>query len=580
MGMSTSALLEILALAAIAFFASTVADPEAVLNWKYITILKQYIDSNFLISTSGLIVGSGILMVILVTSKNLIKGFVLYWVGRYCALLEAYFGEILISGFLNKDYEWHLSENTANLVLAIDWRLYFGRYFILPIMQLFNDLLMVSVMLLALFIVQPLISLLVVLVIGSTSVFMYSSIRGRLDKIGTSAKDYQMAINKEATMAMHGVKDVKVLKKEKKFKKIFLDRAVPLAKIFGLQNCFSEFPVIILETAGFTMLAVSIWFMIFFSGSSTAVITGTTALLAVTAWKVLPAASRILGRFTQLRKSLPYIVSQIEYIQQVENIEESWTAHDNPITSDSIFKREICFEKVCFSYKGAKLEALHDVDFVIEKGKTIGIIGVSGAGKSTLVGLMTGLFTPSKGQILIDGKVLNKDLIPNWLSLIGYVPQSPYICDGTIAENVAFGSKGDEIDRGRVVECCDMAFMQNFMDNMPNGIDSFIGERGAKLSGGQQQRVAIARALYNKPEIMIFDEATSSLDTESEKAIQKTIYSFKGRQTLIIIAHRLSTVVDCDKLIWLENRRVRMIGKPENILEAYKQGDFKEPIAV
>jgi len=239
--------------------------------------------------------------------------------------------------------------------------------------------------------------------------------------------------------------------------------------------------------------------------------------------------------------------------------------------SAPVFENSIKFENVSFSYSGAEIQALSDLDFVIEKGKTIGIIGTSGAGKSTLVELITGLFTPSKGSILIDGKILDKNLIPDWLGLIGYVSQFPYIYDSTLAENVAFGSQGDEIDRDRVIECCNMASMQDFMDKLPNGIDSFIGERGVKLSGGQQQRVAIARALYDGPEIMIFDEATSSLDTSSEKAIQNTIYSFKGKQTLIIIAHRLSTVVDCDYLIWLENGIVKMIGEPDEVLADYQR---------
>jgi len=572
MGMSGSALLETLALAAIAFFASTVADPEVVLSSKYINILKQYMDASFLISTQDLIVGSGIVMIILITSKNIIKGFISYWVARYSAVLEAYFGKILISGFLNMNYEWHLSENTADLVLAMDWRVYFGRNFIRQILHLFNDSLMISVMLLALLIVQPMISLIVLLVLGSASAFIYGNIRRRLDKISTIARDYKIAINKEATMAMHGVKDVKISRKEKIFEKRFLDKAVPLAKIFGLQQFVSELPVFILETTGFIVLVVSIWLMMFFSGSSTAVITGTTALLAVTAWKTLPSASRILGSLTNLRKSLPYIISQIKYVNQIENIAVLSEPPDDPLMSGSIFNKEICFENVGFSYNGANIKALYDLNFVIEKGETIGIIGVSGAGKSTLVELIIGLFAPSHGRILVDEKVLNKDLIPNWLRLIGYVPQSPYICDGTLAENVAFGSKGDGIDRDRVIKCCNMASMHDFIDNMPNGIDSFIGERGVKLSGGQQQRVAIARALYNKPEIMIFDEATSSLDSKSEKAIQKTMYSFKGKQTLIIISHRLSTVIDCDKLIWLENRKIKMIGKPKKVLDVYNHG--------
>jgi ABC-type multidrug transport system fused ATPase/permease subunit len=519
--MACSALLETSALAAIAFFASTVADPEAVLDSEYINILRQHLDSGFLFSIQGFIVGTGIVMIILVISKNIIKSFVSYWVTRFGATLEIHFGKILLGGFLNMDYEWHLSRNSADLVMAMNWRTYFGRSFIMPILKLFNDLLMVIVMLLALLIVQPVISLIVLIVIGGTGAFIYGNIRRRLDKIARVARDYSLAINKEVTMAIHGVKDVKISKKESKFEKKFTDNAIPLARIVGLQQFFSGFPVFILETAGFIMLAVSIWLMMFFSGSSTAVITGTI-----------------------LRNSLPFIISQIKYVNQIENIAISSEQVKKPVMSAPIFENSIKFEKVSFSYNGTDIEVLRDLDFVIEKGETIGIIGTSGAGKSTLVELITGLFTPSKGRILVDGKVLT------------------YIYDGTLAENVAFGSQGDEIDRDRVIECCNMASMQDFMDNMPNGIDSFIGERGVKLSGGQQQRVAIARALYDGPEIMIFDEATSSLDTRSEKAIQKTIYSFKGKQTLIVIAHRLSTVTDCDYLIWLENGRVMNCLKP------------------
>lgn len=569
-GMSVVALLETSALAAIAFFASVVADPEAVLDSKYINMLKEYLDSGFLFTIQGLIVGTGIVMIILVIAKNIVKGFVLYWVTRFGATLEVHFGGILLGGFLNMNYEWHLSRNSADLVMAMNWRVYFGRSFILPILKLFNDLLMVIVMLLALLIVQPMISLIVLIVLGGTSAFIYGNIRRRLDRIASIARDYDLAINKEVTMAIHGIKDVKVSKKESKFEKKFTDDAIPLARIFGIQRFLSESPVFVLETAGFIMLAVSIWLMMFFSGSSTAVITGTIALLAITAWRILPAVSRILGSISQLRNSLPFIISQIKYVNQIENIATSSEPVKKPVMSAPIFENSIKFENVSFSYEGTEIEALRDLDFVIEKGETIGIIGTSGAGKSTLVELITGLFTPSKGRILIDGKVLNKDLLPDWLGLIGYVPQSPYIYDGTLAENVAFGSQGDEIDRDRVIECCNMASMQDFMGNMPNGIDSFIGERGVKLSGGQQQRVAIARALYDGPEIMIFDEATSSLDTRSEKAIQKTIYSFKGKQTLIVIAHRLSTVVGCDYLIWLEKGIVKMIRKPDEVLADYQ----------
>ena len=563
-------MLETSALVAIAFFASAVSDPAEVLDSKYTSILRQYLGSGFLFSIKGLIIGSGIAMITLVILKNIIKSFVSYWMSRFGATLEVYFGKMLLGGFLNMNYEWHLSKNSADLVMAMNWRVFFGRAFILPILHLLNDLLMVIVILIALLIVQPMISLIVLLVLGSSSVFIYSNTRRRLDKIASLAKDYELAINKETTMAIHGVKDVKISKMEKNFAKKFTDNATPLAKIVGLQQFLSEFPAAILETAGFIMLVFSICLMMFFSESSTALITGTIALLAVTAWRALPAVSRILATVTKLRNSLPFLTSQIEYSNDIENFAISSEKPNDPMISSPLFKNAIEFEKVSFNYQGAEIEVLCELDFIIKKGQTIGIIGRSGAGKSTLIELITGLFTPSKGRILIDGKALNKDLVPHWLGLIGYVPQSPYIYDGTLGENVAFGNQGEEIDRARVIECCNMASMLDFMDNMPNGIDSFIGERGIRLSGGQQQRVAIARALYRRPEIMIFDEATSSLDTKSEKAIQNTIYSFKGKQTLIIIAHRLSTVVDCDNLVWLEKGIVKMIGKPQEVLAKYQ----------
>jgi ABC-type multidrug transport system fused ATPase/permease subunit len=212
---------------------------------------------------------------------------------------------------------------------------------------------------------------------------------------------------------------------------------------------------------------------------------------------------------------------------------------------------------------------LQNINFEISKGQTLGIIGTSGTGKSTLVDLLIGLLEPTQGEIRIDGQTLNHTRRSAWIEHIGYVPQSPYIYDGTLADNVAFGLTKAEIDLHRVRQCCQMAAM-DFVQDMPQGIETPIGERGVRLSGGQNQRVAIARALYHNPEVLIFDEATSSLDTASEKAIQKTIYSFKGKQTLIIIAHRLSTVENCDEVIWLEKGQIKIKGSPAGVLPYYR----------
>jgi ABC-type multidrug transport system fused ATPase/permease subunit len=289
--------------------------------------------------------------------------------------------------------------------------------------------------------------------------------------------------------------------------------------------------------------------------------------------------NQILRSITTARNALPYISNQIEYFTLIEA--DKSIKQDTTLQQPLDFSKTIKFNNVGFSYQDNTREVIHDLSFEIEKGQTIGIIGISGAGKSTLVDLLIGLLSPVKGTISIDDQVLTSELLSKWLKITGYVSQSPYIYDGTLAENIAFGMDQADIDREQVRKCCSMASMDDFIHDLPDNIDSSIGERGIKLSGGQQQRVAIARALYSRPDIMIFDEATSSLDTKSEKAIQKTIYSFKGRQTLIIIAHRLTTVEDCDKVIWLEKGRIKMIGKPEKVLKVYNQGGVKpQPLKI
>ena len=564
--------LETMALGSVAFFASAVTDPANVLSSKYVDFVKQIIEADFLNSAKGLIVASGMLMFFLIIIKNGVKAVANYGMTRFSVTMEAYFGEILLNGFLKLPYQWHLTCNTADLVNAVQWRTFLGRSFFQPCLSIFNDVLMVSLMLILLFVVQPLVSFIVIVVLGGSACFIYTVIRGLIDRMATIARNYQLAINKETTMAVHGIKDVKLSQKEDGFVLKFVDNAVPLSRIFAIQKFYGDSPVLILETIGFGMLCLSICVMLLKFDITTAYVTGTMALLAVTAWKVLPAVSQILNSVTTIRNSLPYISNQIQYFTLIE-ADKSIT-QDNPVQPFD-FSKSIKFNNVGFSYQDNRLEVIHDLSFEIEKGNTVGIIGTSGAGKSTLVDLLIGLLKPVKGTILVDDQILTRELLPSWLKITGYVSQSPYIYDGTLAENVAFGMESSSIDRARVRECCTMASMDNFIHDLPNGIDSFVGERGIRLSGGQQQRVAIARALFKKPEIMIFDEATSSLDTKSEKAIQETIYSLKGKQTLIIIAHRLSTVSDCDKVIWLEKGMMRMFDEPEKVIRNYTNAHQK-----
>lgn len=577
LGMTSVAILETCSLSSIAFFASSFTDPKLVLSSDYVVRFKEFTGFNALNSVKALILFSGILMVVLISFKNSVKALVAYFMARFSLRIEAYFGSKLLNGFLNLPYQWHITQNTADLVYAVEWRSYLGRQFFQPCLRIFNSVLMVLIMLVILFVVQPFVSLIVVSVIGTTSVFIYKVIKTQIDKIVAKSRDYMLAINKEATMAIHGIKDVKIAMKEDLFVAKFQNKAVPLSHIFGFQSFLGSSPVLLLETVGFGMLCLSVFTMLLLLDVSNVYMTGTLAILGVTAWKALPAANEILSSITKIRNALPFISTLIKYFDLFESdrkiLEElqGKNSKDHTCTVKLRLEKSIRFKDISFAYKDSTRNVLDGIDFSIKQGETTGIIGTSGAGKSTMVDLLIGLLVPQKGSVIIDDIELEPNCLSQWLRLIGYVPQTPYIYDGTLAENVAFGLNKTDIDRNRVRKCCKMASMDDFVHDLPNDIDSEIGERGIRLSGGQQQRVAVARALYNQPEVMIFDEATSSLDNKSEKAIQQTIYSFKGRKTLIIIAHRLNTVKDCDSIIWLEKGQVVMHGSAEKVLKEYQK---------
>ena len=574
-GMAGFAGLETIAVGCIALYASAVSHPDIV-NSKHISFVKQYFNFDLLNDPLSLIIALSILMVALVLLKNIFLATITYASAKFSELISAFFGELLLSGFLGMPYEWHLHQNSADIILAVNWRVYFG-IFVKSILQIIRDSLVVLVMLTALFIVEPIISLFVFFALGGCSIIIFNKIRGSIDKTTIKARDYKKTINRNVTMNLQAVKDIKVFARENSCLKDYKNNVSISTRLNALQIFLSGVPVWLMESLAFFMLAISICFMLIIMDSSSVKVTGTVALLAVTAWKVLPSITRILSALTRIRTSIPYVQKGLEYLHEITSKIDSIKIASHQIEHQFNFNSEIRVENISFSYQDRSIFALKDISFCIKKGQSVGIIGISGAGKSTLVDILIGLFPPKNGRILIDNQMLNDKLRKSWIYKVGYVPQNSYIFDGTLSENVAFGQENGEINRERVLESCEMAAMQNFLHDLPANIDTPIGERGVRLSGGQRQRVAIARALYRNPDVMIFDEATSSLDMKSEKEIQQTINSLKGKQTLIIVAHRLSTVAECDFLIWIENGKIKNIGHPDEILHLYNNGQTISP---
>jgi ABC-type multidrug transport system fused ATPase/permease subunit len=322
----------------------------------------------------------------------------------------------------------------------------------------------------------------------------------------------------------------------------------------------------VLEVVGFSIVAL-VTIVRLAWGVPMAEIIASTSMLMLTAWRVLPAVNRTLSGTISIRTLKPAALACLELLENF--ISEEPEPHPEP-DPEFRFEKSLTLVDADFTYPAGQEAALKDVGLTIQKGNKIGLIGTSGAGKSTLALLLSGLVSPQTGRFLVDGQTLDPAGRAAYVQLVGFVPPSPLLLQGTVADNVAFSKWGEKYDREKVEKICRQAAM-DFVFDHPKGLDRLLGSGGQGLSGGQAQRVAIARALFTKPEIIIFDEATSALDQASENIIGETIERLDKKTTVIIIAHRLSTVENCDRLIWLEEGRVRAEGPPMEILPHYKK---------
>jgi len=301
------------------------------------------------------------------------------------------------------------------------------------------------------------------------------------------------------------------------------------------------------------------------SGLSPGSIASQMAFIVLLTSRVIPAANRVFGLALSLRTVLPWVAE----IVRVEHELSTFSAEDRQ-AADALTTPEawqiLSLHDVAFSYPGKEELAVSGVSLELRQGRSYGFVGMSGAGKSTLLDIIIGLYRPAAGDIRLDGVSLYDLDMKSWQHQIGYVPQSPYMADDTLKANVALGIPRPEIDEVRVRQCLDLANLTEFVGVLPQGLNTPVGDRGIRMSGGQRQRLAIARAFYQNPQILVLDEATSSLDTVSENEVQQAVANLRGKTTLLVIAHRLATVRECDEIIYMEHGSVVAIGTFEELL--------------
>ena len=535
-------------------------------------ITTKYPEFQTIISSLGspsrnqLIVYGMLVLVTVYTVKALFLSFLTWAQMKFVFDVQAVLSQKIFSGYLLRPYTFHLQRNSAQLIRNVmtETNLFTHSGLKSGMIILTEVLVLIGISAL-LVVVEPFGTLLVVCVLGVVGWAFHSYTRGYILRWGEARQHHEGLRIQYLQEGLGGAKDVKLLGRENNFLSQYQLHNIGSARVGQYKSTMQVLPRIWLELFAIIGLAVLVLAMIW-QGTPIETVLPTLGLFAAAAFRLIPSANRIISAIQSVRFTLPVIDTLHNECKDFDEEEalqsEAMSPLDNSIT----------LEGVGFRYPSAENMALSDLNMSIAKGTSVGFIGGSGAGKSTLVDIILGLLSPTAGNVKVDGFDTQTN-IRVWQDQIGYVPQSIFLTDDSLRRNIAFGLPNEMIDDDAIELAIHAAQLEDFVNELPEGLDTIVGERGVRLSGGQRQRIGIARALYHDPQVLVLDEATSSLDIETERDVMKAVNVFHGNKTLIIVAHRLTTVEHCDRLYRLENGRVIAEGAPDAILAHSKPKD-------
>jgi ATP-binding cassette, subfamily B, bacterial PglK len=524
-------------------------------------VLMSWISSLGNPSQERLVIAGVLILVGVYAAKALFLAFLAWRQMKFVYGVQAELSQRLYAGYLRQPYTFHLQRNSAQLIrnvvteinLFTHTGLTSGMTFLTELLVLLG----VSALLLA---VEPLGALLVVSTLCLAGWGFSRLTRNPIIRWGEARQHHDGLRIQHLQQGLGGVKDVKLLGRETEFLAQYRAHNDGNARFGQRQATLQQLPRLWLELLAVVGLATLVLIMIWQDKPLEGVLP-TLGLFAAVAFRLMPSANRVLTAIQNIRYALPVIETLYSEIRLLN--EADITHRRAPLP----FKTELVLDHVNFSYPAADTQALRNVALSIPRGASVGFIGGSGAGKSTLVDIILGLLTPDSGTVTVDGIDVQSN-VRGWQDQVGYVPQSIYLTDDTLRRNVAFGIPNDQIDEAAVWRAIRAAQLDDFVDELPQGLDTEVGERGIRLSGGQRQRIGIARALYHDPSVLVLDEATSSLDTQTEGGVMDAVRALRGDKTLIIVAHRLSTVEHCDCLFRLDRGQVVEAGDTAGVLRS------------
>jgi ATP-binding cassette subfamily C protein len=531
--------LEVLGIGLVMPVVALLTKPELIEQNKYIHFIYKILQPE---SNEQFIFTLCILLVVLYFGKNLFLLLMTYCQSKLIYGKAADLSVRLYKSYINAPYTFHLDHNSAGILNNINLIQQVSGGVLLPFLMLITESAVITGIFILLLWFSPSVTIVLAATTSLGVCLLYYPLKNYNYKLGRETRNHSRGIFQSVMQGMEGIKEIKVKHCEKGFIKSFAIHETKHCNSTMLQYFSGQFPRFLIEAF---IVAFGMGFVVFFvefeANSGSAILN--ISLLTVSLFRLMPSMSRVQYNLSKIRGAL---CTFDNIYNNITNLDQEQKNNAEPI----FFKQHIKLSNITFRYNKEQSNVISNISLEIPVRKSIAIVGATGCGKTTLVDIILGLLKPCTGMVLVDDRCIEEN-ITSWRKLIGYVPQVIYLMDDSIKANVAFGNAEDDIDEQRVIECLKISQVYDFIEELPEGINTFVGEHGLRLSGGQRQRIGIARALYHNPQVLILDEATSALDNDTEKAFVDALNALKGKLTIIIIAHRMTTVENCDEVLKL-----------------------------
>ena len=544
------ALFQVVGITSIFPFLAIAADPERIRRSHFGTRFLELfppMENRQLLLVAGVIAIAGLL------ASNAVNLLAEYARTRYAQNFAHWLRVRLLRRMASQPYTYFLQRNSGDLLKKIlgDVTNYTTGV-LLPLLDTVARVLTAVLLLVTLFLVQPVIALSAAILLGGFYVITFRLLTRKRREVDENLKTSVGGLYREAQQMLGGIKPVKVHRAEEHFLARFARHSAVIAKMNARVPIFANSARYLVEPLAFGGLVVAV-LLLAARGRDFSDILPNLGVMALAGYRLLPSLQLLYSQLTQV-SSMRHAVDEVydEFVAAETDKSIPRVISTEPVTLASPFRwnDSITLREINFRYPGASRPTLNGISLIIGKNTSLGVIGPTGSGKSTFVDLLLGLYEPTAGEILIDGQPLTPRFVPAWQATIGYVPQDIFLIDDTIAHNVAFGLPDNKIDPARLREACAIAQILDFIETeLRDGFDTIVGERGIRLSGGQRQRIGLARALYHRPSLLVLDEATSALDVATEAKLLEALRSLAAKLTMVVAAHRLSAVANCDQLI-------------------------------